>query len=122
MTATQSPILVLVPQLPGDLVTLPARTRDLDKQRDAATEKALAPDVVADLRESVDKALRRLAAHPDTPLRAVLYDIGRHMYVAGRMDQAADEATGRAQADALADAALAQVVDLVAARQERTGA
>lgn len=119
----QSPILALVPDTrTADIIKLPKRLRDLDRQRDSAARHAMTPDVIADLREAVDQVIARLKRHPELPLHAALYAFGRHMYVAGRIDEAADDATARAQADVLADAALAQVVDLVAARQERAGA
>jgi hypothetical protein len=106
----------------GTLIRLPERTAALDEARDRATEAALTPDVIADLRETVDKILRRLAHNPDTPLRALFYDLGRHMYVAGRMDQGADDAKAREQADILAAAALKQIDELAARRGAKDGA
>lgn len=96
----------------GDTIALPARVRELDKARDRATEKALSPDVADDLRENVAKLLGKLAKNPGD-LQGLLYDFGRHMYVAGRMDQVGDDQLARTQTDALADAAMAQVLQLV---------
>ncbi|HZP54625.1 hypothetical protein [Actinocrinis sp.] len=111
-TATQPPLLALVPPHRAEATVLPARLRDLDRARDKATTQALAPDVAADMREAAAKALERLANRPGTPLLAVLLDLMRKAYVNGRMDQAADDQLARAQTDALADATLAQVIQL----------
>jgi len=116
MAAVQPPILTLVPNTGTDKIELPQRIRELDEQRDRATEKALTPDVAADLRDNVTRLLNKLARNPGD-LQGLLYDLGRHMYVAGRMDQAADDADARKQADTLAEAALAQVVQLVDRRK-----
>jgi len=111
-TATQSPILTLVPPHRGEVTDLPQRTRDLDRARDKATTQALSPDVAADMREAAAKALERLANRPGTPLLAILLDLMRKAYVNGRMDQAADDQLAVTQADTLANATLAQVIHL----------
>jgi hypothetical protein len=118
MTATITPLR------PADatVIHLPERIAELDEARDRATEKALTPDVTADMRETVTKILARLAGNPDTPLRALFYDLGRHMYIAGRMDQSADDEKALAQADTLAAATLKQVDELAARRTQRDGA
>lgn len=112
-TAVQPPLLALLPAPEPDRVTLTKRLRDLDRQRDKATRHAMTPDVTADLRETVEAITARLRTHPDLPLTAALYTLGRRMYVAGRMDQAADDQLAREQADRLAAAAITQTLDLI---------
>jgi len=111
-TATQPPILTLVPAPTADITTLPARNKALDKRREQAADKATAPDVTADLTDNITKLLTKLARNP-RDLPGLLHDFGRAMYVQGRLDQADDDQLALAQADTLADAALAQVVRLV---------
>jgi hypothetical protein len=92
-------------------VNLPDRTAQLDRARERAIERALTGDVVADLREAVDTLLTRLARHPGD-LQGLLFDLGRKMYVSGRMDQQADDNLARSQTAALLNSTLARVVQL----------
>lgn len=120
--AVQSPILALVPDTrTADVIKLPKRLRDLDRQRDSAARRAMTPDVIADLREAVDQVIARLKRHPELPLHAALYAFGRHMYVAGRIDEAADQQTAAEQTDALAQATVHQLADLIAERRSEGG-
>jgi hypothetical protein len=109
--------LVLITDSAPAPVSLPDRTAELDRARERAIERALTADVVADLREAVAGLLARLAKHPGD-LQGLLFDLGRKMYVSGRMDQQADDDLARNQTAALLNTTLARVVQLA---EHRTG-
>lgn len=94
------------------LTTLPDRRATLDTARQRAAEKALEPALAADMDEAIAALLRKLARKPND-LPGLLHDFGRRMYVTGRMDQADDDKLATAQAEAMVDASLAQVVSLI---------